>query len=340
MAIDAALFWHQQAGGQILGDMAGKLLARILRLAKFKPAPGRMGPRVHDLRHAFVVTVCSPGTAKASILSHVSLTWPRILATKTSIRRWCISPSPRNCFSKPASDFGFGAPSSCGVYRRRKRMKPTPFPELLHAFFHEWLVQQRNVSHHTVLSYRDSWRLFLRFVAAAENEVRCQARFGRSNRSRGPGVPATHRARTKVLDRNPELPIGGAAQFLQLRCRPRTVGVAQCAEVLRIPTKQAPKAEVSGLDEDEISAILAQPDRSRIEGQRDHVLLAVLYNTGARIQEALNLSPRALRLESPFQVRLFGKGRKERICPLWPETVELLKAFWKGSLARKMNSFS
>src|SRR6266542_2086330 len=44
-------------------------------------------------------------------------------------------------------------------------MNATPFPQLLHAFFHDWLVQQRNVSHHTVLSYRDSWRLFLRFVA-------------------------------------------------------------------------------------------------------------------------------------------------------------------------------
>ena len=49
-------------------------------------------------------------------------------------------------------------------------MKPTPFPHLLHAFFHDWLVQQRNVSHHTVLSYRDSWRLFLRFVAAEKKK--------------------------------------------------------------------------------------------------------------------------------------------------------------------------
>ena len=49
-------------------------------------------------------------------------------------------------------------------------MKPTPFPQLLHAFFHEWLAQQRNVSHHTVLSYRDSWRLFLRFVAAQKTK--------------------------------------------------------------------------------------------------------------------------------------------------------------------------
>jgi site-specific recombinase XerD len=48
-------------------------------------------------------------------------------------------------------------------------MKPTPFPQLLHAFFREWLAQQRNISHHTVLSYRDSWRLFLRFVAAQKS---------------------------------------------------------------------------------------------------------------------------------------------------------------------------
>jgi site-specific recombinase XerD len=105
--------------------------------------------------------------------------------------------------------------------------------------------------------------------------------------------------------------------------------------VLRIPTKQAPKPEVRDLDEAEITAILAQPDRSKIEGQRDHVLLAVLFNTGARIQEALNLSPQALRLESPFQVRLFGKGRKDRICPLWPETVELLKALLKRKPRRE-----
>ena len=56
MAPDAALFWHQHASGRYSRDMAGKLLARILRRAKLKPAPGRMGPRVHDLRHAFVAS--------------------------------------------------------------------------------------------------------------------------------------------------------------------------------------------------------------------------------------------------------------------------------------------
>jgi site-specific recombinase XerD len=208
-------------------------------------------------------------------------------------------------------------------------MNSIPFPQLLHAFFHDWLVRQRNVSHHTVLSYRDSWRLFLRFVAAQKSksvaklslsdltevevlaflqdieEVR-KASIG----TRNCRLSALHSFFSFVADREP-------------------LAAAQCASVLRIPTKQALQTEACYLEEEEITAILAQPDRSRAEGQRDHVLLAVLYNTGARIQEALNLSPQAFRLESPFQVRLLGKGRKERICPLWPETVDLVKALLK-----------
>lgn len=102
--------------------------------------------------------------------------------------------------------------------------------------------------------------------------------------------------------------------------------VAQCAEILRIPTKRAPIHEPCFLEPEEVKAILAQPDRSTIEGQRDHALLSFLYNTGARIQEALDVRLPAIRLESPACVRLYGKGRKERLCPLWPETVSLLRS--------------
>ena len=96
-----------------------------------------------------------------------------------------------------------------------------------------------------------------------------------------------------------------------------------CAAVLRIPTKKGPRPTAEHLDCDEVAAILRQPDRSTPEGQRDHALLAFLYNTGARIQEALSLCPSNIRLVSPAQVKLFGKGRKERICPLWPETASI-----------------
>src|SRR5207253_4994525 len=199
-------------------------------------------------------------------------------------------------------------------------MKPTPFPQLLHAFFHDWLVQQRNVSHYTVLSYRDSWRLFLRFVAAQKTKsvaklvltdltaVEVLAFLQNIEQVRKASI-GTRNCRLAALH-----------SFFSFVADREPLAAEQCAAVLRIPTKQAAKPEVCALDEDEITAILAQPNRSKIEGHRDHVLLAVLFNTGGRIQEVLNLSPRAVRWESPFHLRLFGKGRKERTCPLWPET--------------------
>jgi site-specific recombinase XerD len=206
---------------------------------------------------------------------------------------------------------------------------PTPFPQLLHAFFHDWLVQQRNVSHHTVLSYRDSWRLFLRFVAT--RRTKSVAKLGLTDLTAVEVLAflqhAEQERKASIGTRNCRL--AALRSFFSFVADREPLAVAHCAEVLRIPTKQAPEPTICSLNEDEITAILAQPDRSRVQGRRDHVLLAVLYNTGARIQEALNLTPRSLRLESPFQVRLFGKGRKERVCPLWPETVALLKEFLK-----------
>jgi site-specific recombinase XerD len=100
----------------------------------------------------------------------------------------------------------------------------------------------------------------------------------------------------------------------------------QCAEVLRVPFKRAPRRAMVYLEPAEVSSILSQPDRSTPEGQRDHALLSFLYNTGARIQEALNVRPEDLHLQSPAHVRLTGKGRKERISPIWPETAQLLAA--------------
>lgn len=81
------------------------------------------------------------------------------------------------------------------------------------------------------------------------------------------------------------------------------------------------------LGRDEVKALLAVPSPSRRLGRRDLALLTLLYNTGARASEVVGLDVKDLRLETPTQVRLFGKGRKERICPLWKETVDALRAY-------------
>ena len=204
-----------------------------------------------------------------------------------------------------------------------------PLPELLRAFFCEWMVEQRNASAHTIRSYRDTWRLFLRFVAQRQSRPVAKLAF---NDLTSVQVAAfllhTEEERHDTIGtRNCRL--AALRSFFGFAAGREPALMAQCAGVLRIPTKRAPVHAPVYLDPEEVAAILAQPDRSTFEGQRDHALLSFLYNTGARIQEALELRPQAIRLDAPAFVRLYGKGRKERLCPLWPETTALLKALLK-----------
>lgn len=209
-------------------------------------------------------------------------------------------------------------------------MLTTPsLPHLLQAFFHDWLARQRDASPHTIHAYRDAWRLFLRFVA--ERRRREVAALGFADLTADEILALLeHVERDRhgsVSTRNCRL---AALRSFFLFVADREPQVAeQCAAVLRIPTKRATRRSIGYLDPEEVAAILAQPDRTTLTGQRDHALLALLYNTGARIQEALTLTPDTVRLDAAAQARFMGKGRKERICPLWPETADLIDALLK-----------
>lgn len=93
-----------------------------------------------------------------------------------------------------------------------------------------------------------------------------------------------------------------------------------CAQVRYVPLKKGTHAMVPYLDKPEIDALLACPDRCTPQGRRDHGLLLFLYNSGARADEAAQLTIGSLDLEAA-SVSIIGKGRKHRHCPLWPVTV-------------------
>jgi site-specific recombinase XerD len=200
------------------------------------------------------------------------------------------------------------------------------FPQLLHTFFHDWLTVQRNTSHRTVLAYRDSWRLFLRFVAARVHRPVAHLEFTHLSATEVLAFLAYLEQERHVTIATRNCRLAALRSFFAFVADYEPLAAAQCAAVLRIPTKRSPRRDVCYLDVEEVAAILAQLDRSTLEGQRDHALLACLYNTGARIQEALDLCPRALHVDAPAHARLMGKGQKERLCPLWPETADLLAA--------------
>jgi site-specific recombinase XerD len=127
-------------------------------------------------------------------------------------------------------------------------------------------------------------------------------------RTRNTRLAAIHSFFRYVLDRDPA----------------RTTA---CQRVLTMPVKKTTHPVLGYLTEAELAHLLAQVDRSTPDGERDYLLLALLYDTGARIQEVLDPTPSDFRLVAPPFVRIQGKGRRERLCPLLPQTARLITRF-------------
>jgi integrase/recombinase XerD len=125
------------------------------------------------------------------------------------------------------------------------------------------------------------------------------------------------------------------ARLAAIRClfafiaREEPVLLMQCQQVRAIPTKRTEHRIVDYLEEKELQAVLDSIDINSRTGVRDRALFMLMYNTGARVSEIVNLKRDDLRLIDTAQVNLLGKGKKPRSCPLWPETVTALEAYLK-----------
>jgi site-specific recombinase XerD len=134
----------------------------------------------------------------------------------------------------------------------------------------------------------------------------------------------TSRANT-VRTRNARL--AAVQTFFRYVARQEPSLSALCSPILAIPAKKALHPVLGYLSEKELGHLLAQVDRTVRHGERDYVLLSVLYDTGARVQELLDLRPCDFHLDPPPFVRVCGKGRRERLCPLLPQSAQLVRKF-------------
>ncbi len=199
------------------------------------------------------------------------------------------------------------------------------FPVLLRDFFHQRLVAQHGASAQTVASYRDAFEIFLRFA---------ERRTGRTPSAltiEDLDAPAVLAFLDYLEEKRGNCPrtrnlrltaIRSFLRYASLR-DPAALPVAQ--RVLAIPPKRVDQPVLGYLSRDEIDAVLAAPDRSTWSGQRDAVLFAVLYNTGARVSEAIAIRVADVLLDRAAALRIHGKGRKERIVPLWKSTATQLR---------------
>ena len=201
------------------------------------------------------------------------------------------------------------------------------FPALLQSFFQQRLIAERGVSARTIASYRDTFELLLRYAEKAigrppsaltldDIDAPLVLAFLDHLEAHRGNCPRTRNLRLTA--------IRSFMRYASIR-DPTALPIAQ--RVLAIPGKRFDRPALEFLSREEVKALLDAPDRSTWSGRRDAVLLATLYNTGARVSEITGLCVEDVLTDRASSLHLRGKGRKERVIPLWKTTAAQLRAW-------------
>ena len=205
----------------------------------------------------------------------------------------------------------------------------TAIAATLQAFFTERLISQRRASPHTITAYRDTLRLLAVFAAARTGTPPCHLDIADLD---APMISAfldhaEHERGNSIRTRNARLAaIHSLFGYAALR---HPEHAADIARVLAIPPKRYDKALITYLTENEITVLLAAPDLTTWTGRRDQALLVLACQTGLRATELTSLTIADVHLGAGAHVSCLGKGRKQRVTPLTPATVTILRS-WLG----------
>ena len=206
-------------------------------------------------------------------------------------------------------------------------MKPTDFSKNLTDFLTLYLPGEKGASYNTVCAYKDTFMLFLRFMKE-QNAINAdkltlnqitqerivaflewiQKERQCSNSSRNARLAAIH----------------SFFRYLQYR---NSANLHEWQRILSIPVKKAGNPSIHHIPLEGIKLLLEQPSQSTPKGKRDLTLLSLMYDSGARVQEMINLTPASLNLNRPHTIHLWGKGNKGRIVPLMNSQIHLLKDY-------------
>jgi integrase/recombinase XerD len=218
-------------------------------------------------------------------------------------------------------------------------MKPTDFAIHLTNFLSVYLPRQKNASSNTIASYRDTFKLLLRYCKDQREIPIEKLNLGMlTHVIIADFLEWLERERKcSIATRNQRL--AAIHSFFRYAQYEEPSGILHFQKVIALPVKKAPKPSVPHLTPEAMRLLLSQPDKMTVKGRRDLTLLSVLYDSGCRVQELANLRVRDVVLENPAVLILTGKGNKARRVPLMKNTVTLLEHYiqenalnkhWKG----------
>ena len=208
-----------------------------------------------------------------------------------------------------------------------KSATSTSLLPLMQQFFIQRLIQQRQVSPHTVDSYRSSFKLFLRF---ASKRLRLPPERMHFEQIDAPLIGAfldDLETSRNVSVRTRNLRLTAIHSFFRYTAFELPTHGAQIQRVLAIPGKRFTRKQVGFLNREEVDALLAAPDRGSWSGRRDHAFILTAVQTGLRVSEMTGLKREDLVMGPGAHLQVFGKGRKERSTPLAKPTCVVLEAW-------------
>jgi site-specific recombinase XerD len=201
------------------------------------------------------------------------------------------------------------------------------FATLLEGFFTRRLMTQRRASPHTIASYRDTFRLLLRFAQQRLRKAPSDLALVDVDAPLVLAFLDEQEQRRGASARTRNLRLTAIHSFFRYVAFESPAHAAQAQRVLAIPSKRFTRTLVGYLARAEVDALLAAPDRGTWSGRRDHALLLLAVQTGLRLSELTSLQREDLSVGAGSHVRVIGKGRKERCTPLSKATRAVMTAW-------------
>ena len=201
------------------------------------------------------------------------------------------------------------------------------FAESLQKFFEDYLVKERGLSRHTMRSYRDCFIRFIDFLSTTKRIKPKDISMSIMDRDLIVGFLnwLEDHNRCSVQTRNQRLSC--MKSFFNFMMYLDPAHLAQWKSISTIKRKKCEEGTLDYLSIEALALILQEVDTTNAKGRRDLALLSLLYNSGVRVQELIDLTPASLSTSGPHVLKVFGKGRKHRVIPLDQPIMTLLKSY-------------
>ncbi|WAC12420.1 site-specific integrase [Dyadobacter pollutisoli] len=207
-------------------------------------------------------------------------------------------------------------------------MKPTNFSKCLTGFLTGYLAHERGASKNTINAYRDTFILFISYMEVQGIPV-SRLTLENINQMAVIGFLDWLQVERKNGNATRNARLAAIHAFFHYMQYQHPEHLYECQKILSIPMKRKATVPMNYLTIDAIKILLQQPDTRTVRGRRDLALLSLMYDTGARVQEIIDLTPSSLRLDKLSTIRIKGKGNKTRIVPMLEEQARLLKPYLK-----------